>query len=139
FITINLKGQLRGCIGSLTAHRPLVADVAHNAQAAAFKDPRFPQLTASEYQQIDLHISILSEPWQVRVNSRQELIDKLIPGKHGLIIKEQGHQATYLPSVWSQLPGAEQFVSELRRKAGLSANGWDPETEVFFYTTEEFS
>ena len=139
FVTINLKGRLRGCIGSLVAHRSLVADVAHNAQAAAFKDPRFPPLTASEYQQIDLHISILSEPWQISVESRQELIDKLIPGKHGLIIKERGHQATYLPSVWEQLPDAGQFVSELRRKAGLAANGWDPETEVFFYTTEEFS
>ena len=139
FVTINLDGRLRGCIGSLAAHRSLVADVAHNAQAAAFKDPRFSALTQREYQNIELHISILSTPRQVAVTSREELIEALQPGVHGLIIREAGKQATYLPSVWQQLPTAAQFVSELRRKAGLAPNAWSPQTEVFFYTTEEFS
>jgi len=139
FVTINLNGRLRGCIGSLIAHRPLVVDVAHNAQAAAFKDPRFSALTLAEYQHIDLHISILSEPREVFVSSRQDLISNLMPGKHGLIIKENGHQATYLPSVWDQLPDPDQFVSELRRKAGLPGDGWSDDTQVLFYTAEEFS
>lgn len=139
FVTINLDGQLRGCIGSLVAHRPLVLDVAHNAQASAFKDPRFPQLTMAEYQGVDIHISILGKPWPVHVSSSEDLIRKIQPGVHGLIIKESGHQATYLPSVWEQLPDPNQFVSELRRKAGLSVDDWTDETEVLFYTTEEFS
>lgn len=139
FVTINLNGQLRGCIGSLTAHRPLVLDVAENAQAAAFRDPRFRQLSYDEYQDIDVHISILSKPIEVVVDSREALIEKLKPGVHGLILKDGSHQATYLPSVWDQIPDAETFVSELRRKAGLPADGWSDSMQVFFYTTEEFS
>ena len=139
FVTLNLDGRLRGCIGSLQAHRPLVVDVAHNAQAAAFKDPRFQSLTHQEYQKVDIHISILSEPKPLEVTSREELISKLEPGIDGLIIMENGRQATYLPSVWEQLSSPEQFVSELRRKAGLSPDGWSTETRVLTYRTEEFS
>ncbi len=138
FVTLNLDGRLRGCIGSLQAHRPLVVDVAHNAQAAAFKDPRFQALTHPEYQKIDIHISILSAPEPLIVSSRAELINNLKPGVDGLIIKEGTRQATYLPSLWEQLGSADQFVSELRRKAGLDPNGWTDETEVFTYRTEEF-
>ena len=138
FVTINLDGNLRGCIGSLEAHRPLVLDVAHNAQAAAFKDPRFSQLTHGEYQRIDLHISVLSAPLALSVSSRDELIAELQPGTHGLIIEENGRRATYLPSVWSQLKDPETFVSELRRKAGLDPLGWDAATKVYTYVTEEF-
>lgn len=139
FVTLNLDGRLRGCIGSLQAHRPLVVDVAHNAQAAAFKDPRFQSLTHQEYQKVDIHISILSEPKPLEVTSREELISKLEPGIDGLIIMENGRQATYLPSVWEQLSSPDQFVSELRRKAGLSPDGWSTETRVLTYRTEEFS
>lgn len=139
FITININNQLRGCIGSLIAHRPLPIDIAHNAQAAAFKDPRFQPLNMDEYRKIDLHISILSPPREIQVASREDLISQLIPGRHGLIIKESGRQATYLPSVWDQLPSPKQFVSELRKKAGLSAEGWRQDTQVMLYTTEEFS
>jgi len=139
FVTLNLNGRLRGCIGSLVAHRPLIVDVAHNAQAAAFKDPRFSPLQREEFAGIELHISVLSAPWPVQVASRDDLIGRLIPGKHGLILREGGRQATYLPSVWEQISDPATFVRELRRKAGLSADGWQPDTEVMFYTTEEFS
>jgi len=67
------------------------------------------------------------------------LITRLIPAKHGLILREGGRQATYLPSVWQQIAEPATFVRELRRKAGLPAEGWQPDTEVMFYTTEEFS
>lgn len=139
FVTLNIDGQLRGCIGSLNAHRPLVLDVAHNAQAAAFKDPRFKAVTHAEYQQLDVHISILSRATPLLVNSLQSLEQALRPGIDGLIIKEGTRQATYLPSVWSQLPDPGQFIRELRRKAGLHPEGWNTDTEVFTYTTVEFS
>lgn len=139
FVTLNIEDRLRGCIGSLQAHRPLALDTAHNAQAAAFKDPRFSALTHAEYQKIDIHISILSEPKALIVSSRDELINQLRPGIDGLIIKEDGRQATYLPSVWEQLPTADQFVLELRKKAGLPGEGWQANTETFIYSTEEFS
>ena len=139
FVTLNRHGRLRGCIGSLSAHRPLVVDVAHNAQAAAFKDPRFPRLTLEEFHDTELHISILTEPQPLAVESREDLLKKLRPGIDGLIIMENGRQATYLPSVWEQLPTPAQFVTELRRKAGLPGDGWDSSTRVMTYQTEEFS
>jgi AmmeMemoRadiSam system protein A len=138
FVTLNINQQLRGCIGSLAAHRPLVTDVAHNAQAAAFKDPRFKPLTLGEYQQVDIHISVLSPPELLEVNSRADLLSRLRPGIDGLIINEGGKRATYLPSVWEQLPDPENFVAELRRKAGLRANAWAENTTIHRYTTEEF-
>lgn len=139
FVTINLNGRLRGCIGSLVAYRPLAEDIASNAQSAAFKDPRFAPLKMSEFKDIEIHISVLSQPEPLQVDSREDLLQKIKPGIDGLIIEEQGHRATYLPSVWDQLPAPEQFISELRAKAGLGRNGWSEHTRVYRYTTEEFS
>lgn len=139
FVTLEIDGRLRGCIGSLVAHRELVADVAHNAQSAAFRDPRFPALSLSEFERVDLHISVLSTPQPMPVSSRADLLAQLRPGVDGLILAEGSHRATYLPSVWDQLPEPAQFVSELRRKAGLPADGWSSETRVQRYTTFEFS
>jgi AmmeMemoRadiSam system protein B/AmmeMemoRadiSam system protein A len=138
FVTLKLRDQLRGCIGSLVAHQPLVVDVANNAQSAAFKDPRFSPVTLDEYQNIDFHISVLSIPEKLKLSNRKDLIATIRPGVDGLILEENGKKATYLPSVWEQLPTAELFVSELRRKAGLPAEGWNASTLVHRYTTEEF-
>jgi hypothetical protein len=113
-------------------------DVASNAQAAAFKDPRFPQLTLDEFHQIDIHISVLSVPEEMHVTSKQDLISQIQPGIDGLIIEESGKRATYLPSVWEQLPTPDAFVQELRRKAGLSPDDWLETTKVSRYRTEEF-
>lgn len=139
FVTLKINGRLRGCIGSMQAHRALAVDVAHNAQAAAYKDHRFSPLTAAEYPLIDLHISILSPPEDFVVASRQELLDTLRPGIDGLVLRENGKQATYLPSVWDQLKDPAQFVAELRAKAGLPRDGWSDGVTLARYTTEEFS
>lgn len=139
FVTLNLHGRLRGCIGSLAAHRQLLVDIAHNAQAAAFQDSRFSAVTSAEFQHLDVHISILSEPEPMAVSSREELLQKIRPAIDGLIIEENGHRATYLPSVWEQISDPSVFIRELRTKAGLNANGWSEATKVFRYTTEEFS
>jgi AmmeMemoRadiSam system protein B/AmmeMemoRadiSam system protein A len=139
FVTINHNGQLRGCIGSISPARALVLDVAQNATAAAFKDPRFQPLKIEEYPQIELHISVLSPARSLQVDSRQALIDKLKPGIDGLILRQGNHSATYLPSVWEKIPQPQQFVAELRKKAGLAAQGWSDDMEVLTYTTEEFS
>lgn len=136
FVTLNMAGKLRGCIGSLQAHRALVLDVAKNAQAAAFQDPRFNPLSHEEYQKIDIHISILTQPRRLTASSLEDLAGKLQPGVDGLIIKEGARQATYLPSVWQHILDPRQFIAELRVKAGLDEQGWQ-DTEVFTYTTEE--
>ena len=139
FVTLNKRGVLRGCIGSLNARRPLILDVINNAQAAAFHDPRFKPLSLQEFQEVDVHISILTEAQPMDVNSRAELLAQLQPGIDGLIIKEKGKSATYLPSVWGKIAEPQMFVNELRRKAGLDPQGWDETTEVFRYQTIEFS
>ncbi len=138
FVTLNIDSRLRGCIGSLLAHQPLIADIASNAQSAAFKDPRFRPLNLEEYHRLEIHISVLTVPERLDVESRAELLEQLHPGVDGLILEENGKRATYLPSVWEQLPDPESFISELRRKAGLPAHTWD-DTIVQRYRTEEFS
>lgn len=139
FVTLNLHGRLRGCIGSLAAHRQLVVDIAHNAQAAAFQDPRFSAVTSAEFRHLDIHISVLSEPQEMAIASREELLQQIRPAVDGLIIEENGARATYLPSVWEQISDAAVFIRELRAKAGLDPDSWSEATKVFRYTTEEFS
>ncbi len=138
FVTLNSNDQLRGCIGSLAPHRSLVDDVASNARAAAFNDPRFPPVSLSDYHTLEFHISVLSPAEVISVNSQAELIAALRPGIDGLILEQGENRATYLPSVWQQLPDPGTFIAELRRKAGLSRIGWHPDTVVHRYTTEEF-
>lgn len=139
FVTLYLHGQLRGCMGNLSASRPLLLDVAHNAGAAAFRDPRFPPLSREEYADFDLHISVLSPPETVTVGSRQALVDVLRPGVHGVILEQDRRRSTYLPGVWEKLPDPDDFIGELRVKAGLPRAGWSERARVSLYTTEEFS
>ncbi len=136
FVTLNLHGRLRGCIGSLQAVRPLAEDVAHNAFAAAFQDYRFPPLTAEEFPDIDIHISLLSEPEPMAVESEEELLAKLRPGKDGLILEDGPYRSTFLPQVWETLPEPERFVSELRMKAGLSPDYWSDTIKFSRYTVD---
>ncbi|MBN4075977.1 AMMECR1 domain-containing protein, partial [Gammaproteobacteria bacterium AH-315-E17] len=92
-----------------------------------------------EFQNVEIHISILTEAHDMKVNSREELFAQLRPGKDGLILKEKGKSATYLPSVWKKIPDPQNFITELRRKAGLDPKGWDESTQVLRYGTIEFS
>ena len=120
FITLTQNGGLRGCIGSLEAHRPLGEDVRHNARAAALSDPRFPALTREELARTRVELSLLSTPKLLAFADHADLIAQLRPGEDGLILECGEARGTFLPQVWEGLPDPEQFVSELKRKAGLS-------------------
>lgn len=133
FITIEKRGKLRGCIGSLQAHRPLVSDLVENAFKAGFKDPRFPPLTGDEMGQISWSISILSPPEQMLFQSEADLLAQLVPNVDGLIIADRGRRATFLPQVWEQLTTPETFLSHLKRKAGLPPDHWSPDFEAHRY------
>lgn len=139
FVTLEKSGALRGCIGSLTARRPLAEDVMHNACAAAFDDPRFPPLTSTELAQIKISISVLTPAAPFPVNSEAELLQSLHPGIDGLLLEERQHRATFLPSVWEQLPSPHAFFIHLKRKAGLPDNYWSPTIRFSRYRTIEFS
>lgn len=138
FVTLHEAGQLRGCIGSLEAHRALVEDVAENAYAAAFRDPRFGPLRKSEFELLQISISVLSPSTSIQFESEQDLIAQMRPGEDGLILREGFHKGTFLPSVWEQLPEADQFLQHLKIKAGLNPDYWSDSIQVSRYQTESF-
>ncbi len=139
FVTLHLGKHLRGCIGSLQAHQPLIADVALNAFNAAFGDPRFLPITETEFPKISLDISVLSAPKPMQFSSEADLISQLQPGIDGLIISDHGHRGTFLPSVWDQLPDPTTFLNHLKLKAGIPTNYWSNTLTVQRYTTELIS
>ncbi len=138
FVTLYIEGALRGCIGTLVAYRPLVADIADNAWNAAFRDPRFPVLTWPEFRRLDIHLSLLSAPEPISVSSEQELLAELRPGVDGLVIEEGSKRGTFLPSVWQQLSEPVEFLRQLKRKAGLPVDYWSSGMRVSRYTVVSF-
>lgn len=136
FVTLTLGGRLRGCIGTLEAWRPLIEDVAANARAAAFDDPRFPPLTPAEFKKLEIHISILSPAEELTFSSEADLLRQIRPGTDGLILQAGSRRGTFLPSVWAELPEKELFWAHLKLKAGLPADYWSDRWRVFRYTAE---
>ncbi len=136
FVTLQKHGQLRGCIGMLTAVRPLVEDIAENAFSAAFRDPRFPELVVSELNELDIHISILTPSEPINFSSEQDLLSQLQPYVDGLILQEGHARGTFLPSVWEQLPEPKQFLRHLKQKAGLPPDYWSDSIKIYRYHTE---
>ena len=136
FVTLKRDGELRGCIGVLEAYRPLAVDVAENAYAAAFRDPRFPRLTRDELGMLSVSISILSPPTELHFVSEEDLLAQIRPGVDGLILQEGQQRGTFLPSVWDSLPDRVAFLSQLKVKAGLPPTHWSEAIRVWRYETE---
>jgi MEMO1 family protein len=122
FVTLTKDGQLRGCIGSLAAVRAIGEDVASNARAAAFQDPRFPKLKREEWPMCRVEVSMLSAPKPIAFADESDLLATIRAGEDGLILECDGKRATYLPQVWEQLPDKQQFLAQLVKKAGLPAD-----------------
>jgi hypothetical protein len=138
FVTLHKQGRLRGCIGHLEAIQTLVQDVVENAFAAAFRDPRFPPLTAVELEALHIEISVLTPSKPMAFTSEADLLGKIEPGLDGLILEEGRARGTFLPSVWESLPEPEDFLRRLKRKAGLPADYWSESLRVSRYRTESF-
>lgn len=136
FVTLEKHGELRGCIGSIVAHRALIDDLIKNAQSAAFSDPRFHPLTEDEIPDLSINISLLSEPERMHFENEGDLLSQIRPFTDGIIIKERGYQAVYLPSVWEQLPEKTMFLNSLKMKAGLTPDYFSSTIEVYRFTTE---
>lgn len=139
FVTLNAAGQLRGCMGSLVAYRPLIEDLEGNALSAAFHDPRFPPVGVEELAGLSVEVSILTPPEPIAVGSEEELLSSLCPGVDGLVLEAGQHRSTFLPQVWESLPEPRRFVEQLKRKAGLEAKYWGPEMRFLRYTVEKYS
>lgn len=138
FVTLNLRHRLRGCIGSLQAHRPLAEDVVWNAVSAGFEDPRFEPLTVPEFRDSEIEISVLSQPAPMDFRDEGDLLAQLRPGTDGLILESAGRRGTFLPKVWESLDTPESFLTGLKVKAGLPREYWSDDLKVWRYTTETF-
>jgi len=138
FITLNLQNKLRGCIGSLRAHRALLDDLKANAQAAAFRDPRFKPLTAAEYENIEVEISLLSALNALAFTDEPSALAQLQPRVHGVIFEYGHHRSTYLPQVWDNFTDPVMFMATLKQKAGLPPNFWEPGIKLHTYTVAKF-
>ncbi len=138
FVTLRARGDLLGCIGSLEPRLPLALDIAHNAAAAAFDDPRLPPLSLRDISVADIHVSVLGSLQPLAARGLADLERTLRPGTDGLLVESPGHRATFLPSVWEQLGDATAFVAALWRKAGLVPGTWPDGVRLHRYQVEEF-
>ncbi|HHH19336.1 MAG TPA: AmmeMemoRadiSam system protein A [Campylobacterales bacterium] len=138
FVTLRQQGHLRGCIGSLVAHRSLLDDVVHNAKAAAFSDPRFQPLSSTELNTTDIEVSLLSSPEELEYKDREELKKKIRPNIDGVILQLGNHRATFLPQVWEEIPEFDLFFGHLCQKAGVRAEGClERHPTIFTYQVEK--
>ena len=138
FVTLNKHGELRGCMGTLEAHRSLQHDVEENAYAAAFRDPRFPPVSAVEWPEVRIEISVLTPPEPLTFRDEADLRRQLQPGSDGVILQAGQRRATFLPQVWEQLSHPEVFLAQLKQKAGLSADFWSPEVVIQRYRVQKW-
>jgi len=139
FVTLKMNGELRGCIGSLEIHRPLLQDVRANAVNAALRDPRFPPLTMEELGEVRIEISLLAPSTRLEFNSEAEALSQLKPGHDGVIFECGSHRSTFLPQVWEHFPSPELFMAQLKLKAGLPADFWHENVQLYVYSVEKFT
>lgn len=139
FVTLKIRGKLRGCIGTSIATHPLVRDVSDHAYAAAFQDPRFPPLTTREIPGLSLSVSVLSAPAPMTIADEQDLIAQLRPHIDGLIIRDAGRQALFLPAVWETLGEPKIFLAHLKAKSGMAVNHWSAGFRAWRFVAEEIS
>jgi AmmeMemoRadiSam system protein A len=139
FVTLTEAGHLRGCIGTVEAFLPLAEDVAKNARAAAFDDPRFPPVTADEARHLQMEVSLLSAPEPLPPCPDQATAEALLqPGRDGVILQYGPHRATFLPQVWDTLPEPREFLHRLLQKARLPAGSWFPEIQLWRYSVRKW-
>ncbi len=134
FVTLTKSGELRGCIGSLVAHRSLLQDVKANALSAAFLDSRFSPMTEDELSEVQVEVSLLSPCSPLVFSSEQDALNKLRPNVDGVIFEYGNYRSTFLPQVWEQLPDPAQLMAHLKHKAGLAPNFWSDGVKLSCYT-----
>ena len=139
FVTLTKNASLRGCIGSLQAHRSLGADVRANAIAAALRDPRFLPMRAAEFPGTVIEVSVLGQARVVEARDEAELFTMLRPHEDGVILAWRDRRATFLPQVWNSLPDPAEFLRELKRKAGLDADFWAADLRLSTYRVDKWS
>jgi AmmeMemoRadiSam system protein A len=139
FVTLTVRGQLRGCIGALQPYQPLAEDVREHAIAAGLQDYRFPPVRPEELPRIRIEVSRLTLPQPLAYIDAENLLAKLRPGIDGVILRDGSRRATFLPQVWEQIPDKEEFLGHLCAKMGAVSNLWrQKHLEAQVYQVEEF-
>jgi len=139
FITLTVRGELRGCIGALEPYQSLAEDVREHAVAAALKDPRFPAVRKEELNGIRIEVSRLTRPVPLEYEDTNDLLSKLRPLVDGVILRDEYRRATFLPQVWEKISDPAEFLSNLCYKMGMKENLWrNRHLEVYTYQVEEF-
>lgn len=138
FVTLTRNKELRGCIGSLEATRPLAEDVRVHTVAAALEDYRFPPVEVNEVPMISIEISRLTTPTKIDFNHPDEAKSIIRPGIDGVVIRKGGRRATFLPQVWDKVPEIDIFLGMLCRKMGAALDCWQEEgVEIYTYQVEK--
>jgi len=138
FVSVHTKGALRGCVGSLAATNPFIADVVQNAYRAAFEDKRFKPLSEDDLAETDISVSILSTPREMKFRGEADLVAQIQPDTDGLILQDGKKRGIFLPVVWEQIAAPQDFLRHLKNKAGLPLDHWSDGLKVWRYTTESF-
>jgi len=139
FVTLSAQGELRGCIGGLMAEEPLWRDVQRRAGQAALHDYRFIPVRPDELPNIEIEVSVLSEPLPLIYATPEELLRQLRPHVDGVVLRQGLSRATFLPQVWESVPDPEQFLALLCQKLGARPDAWRREhLQVETYQVEEF-
>lgn len=139
FVTLRKGGMLRGCIGSPLPLKAIAVDLADNAYAAAMNDNRFKPLSADELKHLDFTIALLTNFEAIEFNSQEDLLSKIKPGIDGLLIKDGEREGLFLPAVWKELPDRQEFITQLKIKAGLSPSYWSDKIKIFRFRTVEIT
>jgi AmmeMemoRadiSam system protein A len=135
FVTLRWRdGRLQGCIGTLEARRPLADDVAHNALAAAFSDPRAAPLALSDLGAIEVEVSVLSKLEPITFDGTEASARAALCRGDGVVIVYGSRRGTFLPQMWDRLPTPTEFLEELKKKAHLPAAFWSPDIRLHRYT-----
>lgn len=134
FVTLTQSGELRGCIGSLEAHRSLLTDVKENALNAAFRDSRFAPLSAEELDTTQVEVSLLSPCKPMYFTCEQDALAQLRPNIDGVVLEYGHYRSTFLPQVWEQLPDPAEFMAHLKYKAGLAPSFWADGVKLSCYS-----
>ncbi|MCK9491661.1 MAG: AmmeMemoRadiSam system protein A [Sulfurimonas sp.] len=136
FVTLHKRGALRGCIGSIIAHRSLYDDIVSNTLMSAFRDSRFSPLKEDELSELSIEVSILSNPKEIEYSSYEELVKKITPNEDGLILEFDSYHGTFLPQVWQQLPKTKDFLEHLSFKAGADPSIYTQKPKILRYRVE---
>jgi len=138
FVTVEVAGELNGCIGTVEAVQPLGAAVPRLAWAAAFEDPRLPALTAAEYPNVEFKLSVMSPLTEIPAATEADVAAALRANVDGLVLRHGGETATFLPAVWAKVPDPLDFVRHLEHKAGLRPGRWPAGMRAWTYTAAEY-